>query len=269
MPELNDRPAAATVLITDAGPNAPWLTLVHGLSQDHRVFDRQVDAFREDFQLCLVDLPGHGRSRDIDGPFGPSEHAGSVLGALDAVGIEMMHYWGTHTGTAVALLLAVREPRRFRSLILEGAVSPGVPMPVVSDSFAAVQAIARHDGLDAARDWWFEHTEWFDVIRTHPRECRAEAHRAMVADFAGRPWLDARTPAPVESVESALASLDVATLLVNGEHELRDFVEVADRLEEILPQGARIVVPRGGGFPLWEFPDPVNAEVRRFLDSIS
>lgn len=266
MVELMDRPPASTVLITDAGPSAPWLTMVHGASQSHLVFDRQVDAFREDFKLCLVDLPGHGRSRTVDGPFGPMEHAGSVLTALDAAGIDAMHYWGTHTGSAVALLLAVRHPQRFRSLILEGAVSPGMPMPAVSDNLATVQAIARRDGLAAAKAWWFDHTAWFDVIRAHPIECRADAHRAMIADFDAQPWLDARTPARVEPVESALASLDVPTLLINGEHELPDFVDVADRLEDILPRGARIVVPRGGGFPLWEFPDPVNAEVRRFLD---
>jgi pimeloyl-ACP methyl ester carboxylesterase len=50
---------------------------------------------------------------------------------------------------------------------------------------------------------------------------------------------------------------------------MSDFVQAADELTALLPNAGRVVIPDGGGFPLWEFPDLVNRELRRFLDSLA
>jgi pimeloyl-ACP methyl ester carboxylesterase len=57
-------------------------------------------------------------------------------------------------------------------------------------------------------------------------------------------------------------------LLVNGEHDLPEFLELADQLAGALPDAERARIDEAGGFPLWEFPDRVNARVRRFLDRV-
>jgi pimeloyl-ACP methyl ester carboxylesterase len=67
--------AAKYKVLDSAGPNAPWIAMAHGLSQDHRVFDRQVDAFVSNYRIILIDLPGHGMSTDIKSAYGISgEH---------------------------------------------------------------------------------------------------------------------------------------------------------------------------------------------------
>jgi len=249
----------------DAGESAPWLTLVHGMSQDRRIFSAQVAAFRGRFRILLVDLPGHGLSTGLPGPFGHAELAASVDAAIDASAIPETHYWGTHTGAAVGLLLASRRPRRFRSLILEGAVLPGDTPPVVAEEIGRAQRAARTEGMESARRHWFESC-WFTVMRQRPEECRAKAHQAIMADFTGRPWLELGIPAPVAPVEDALRSLPIPVLLYNGEHDHADFMTVADRLEALLPNVRRERIPDGGGFPAWEFPARVNALVAGFLE---
>ncbi|MBT5809633.1 MAG: hypothetical protein HOI19_04625 [Rhodospirillaceae bacterium] len=77
--------AAQAEIIDHAGPTAPWLALVHGMAQDSRVFDAQVKAFRDRFRILLIDLPGHGLSADLPGPFGQAEMAGAVVAALTAL----------------------------------------------------------------------------------------------------------------------------------------------------------------------------------------
>ena len=262
-PARNRLPHAQAV--TTAGAQAPWLVLVHGASQDMRVFSAQRDEFSRDFRLLLVDLPGHGGSAGMPGPFGPAEHAGAVLAALERAGIDRAHYWGTHTGAAVGLLLAVRYPQRLHALVLEGAVIPGVAMPSVTHWFERACATARERGVEAARREWFGEAEWFRVIREDPRACRADEHRAMIAEFGGAPWLDGRSPSTVTDVAPALARIDSPVLLVNGEHDLGDFQETALTLARELPRAERVVIPGAGGFPLWEYPERVNPRVRAFL----
>lgn len=263
------QPSSAAVphfeAITRAGESAPWLTLVHGASQHSGLFSAQVDAFRADYRLLLVDLPGHGRSEGCPGPYGPAEYARAVLAAIDTAGVARTHFWGTHTGAGVALLLAAKHPQRLASLVLEGAVLPGVDLPYVTARFTQARQTAVARGVEAARAEWFRASAWFDVIRARPAECRAREHEALVAGFSGRPWLEAATPEPVASIRDSLARITQPVLLVNGELDIEDFLQVARELESSLSKVERVVVPGAGGFPLWEFPAVVNALVRHFL----
>jgi len=251
--------------ISDAGDGAPWLVMVHGMSQDRRVFSAQVEAFRRRCRILLVDLPGHGLSADIPGPFGHAELAGHVAAALAAAGIDACHYWGTHTGTAIALLLALEAPARFRSLVLEGAVLPGQAMPSVDAALQQARTLARTAGVAEARWRWFDEADWFQVMREDPGPCRAAAHRAIVEDFSGAPWLYDGPAASVPSIEGRLAELDLPVLLYNGARDLPDFIATAGRLAARLPRARWVRIPDAGGFPAWERPDRVNREVAEFL----
>lgn len=260
--------AAAAKHITATPAGAPWLVMVHGLSGDHRVFDRQVEAFRGRYRMLLVDLPGHGLSAGVPGPYGHRDLAGQVAGALDAAGLDRLHYWGTHTGAAVGLLLALGQPERFASLVLEGPVLPGRVMPSVAHELEATCAVLEAEGLEAAKRRWFEEAEFFEVMRNRPTDCRAEQHRRIIADFGGRPWSDPGQPQVVAPVEDVLGGLDMPVLAYNGEHDLADFLDLAERFEQLLPNVRRCLIAEAGSFPAWEFPARVNAVVGDFLAEI-
>ena len=248
--------------------DGPWLVMLHGASQDSRLFAAQQAAFGARYRLLLIDLPGHGGSSHLPGPYGLAEHARGVRAVLDDVAIDSAHFWGTHTGAGVGLLLAAQGGARLRSLVLESPVLPGFDMPYVATAIARAQATLHADGVAAARRQWFAEAAWFDIIRRHPVECRADAHWGMIADFAGGPWMPGPPPEPVEPVRERLGAITVPVLLVNGEHDVADFIAVADALEAALPRVEREIVADAGGFPLWEFPEPVNARVARFLGAV-
>lgn len=255
-------PAPARYEIVDRAPEgAPWLALVHGVSQDRRTFDRQVAAFADGFRLLLIDLPGHGLSSDLPGPYGAEGFAAAVEGALDAAGVDeggmigggggRCHLWATHLGASAALLIAARRPALFASLILEGPVLPGRPLPVAAAVLERVRAALEAGGIAAAREVWWHEGPWFDIIRARPSACRAAAQRAIVDGFQGAPWRDAGlVTRPVAPVDAALAALDVPALVYNGEHDHADFLAHAEALAALLPRGERAMVPGGGGFPL-------------------
>jgi len=241
--------------------------MVHGVSQDRRLFSAQLEEFRPSFRILLIDLPGHGRSADIPGPYGLVEFALSIEAALDEAAVGASHFWGTHLGAGAGLLLASRTPERFHSLILEAPVFPGRPLPAVVRVLERIRTAARELGVEHARRLWFEESEWFAVIRQNPTDCRAHEHWAMISEFCGGPWLDPGLASPIEPITTQLASLQVPTLIMNGQNDLADFLEVADALHRLLPNCRRMNVANGGGFPLWEYPEQVNAVVRGFLAS--
>lgn len=260
----------ATSIVTGASrSNSPWLVMVHGMSQDHRLFDLQVAAFRHQFRILLIDLPGHGLAADIDGPYGHKEFARHVQAEMRNRISSGAHYWGTHTGTAAALLIASAEPRMFKSLVLEGPVMPGRNVPVVVAEIERVRKIARSKGAAVAVESWWSKACWFDYMKANPEECRVDLHHAIVSDFKARPWMDDKAPAPVEDIAGILAKLSIPTLIYNGDNDHPDFLEEAKKLARILPQAQRWVTPNAGGFPGWERPESANARVRKFLAEVS
>lgn len=260
---MTQTPALETV--TKAGDQAPWIVMVHGVSQNRQLFSAQQQAFEKDYRLLLIDLPGHGESSDMSGPYGLVEFAAAIEAAMDSVGITCAHFWGTHLGAGAGLLLAARSAARFKTLILEGPVFPGKPLPAVASVLDNVRRAAREQGMNEAKKVWFNHSQWFAIMREHPEECRAQEQWQIVSQFQGAPWLDTGLVSPIDNIDDKLATLTIPTLIINGEHDLSDFLDVADQLERALAHCERASIIGGGGFPLWEYPEPVNTIVRDFM----
>ena len=257
----------STIVDATGSENAPWLTMVHAASHDQRFFASQVAAFQQDYRLLLVDLPGHGKSAALPGPYGFEEYALAVLTAMDAAGVDATHYLGSHTGAAVALILATRHPARFSSLALEGPPLPGVDMPSVTEAYQRARATARRRGVEPALAEWFERGPWFEIIRSDPEGRRADAHWAMVSEFSALPWLDATPAKPVAPLLDLLPAIRCPVLIINGEHDSGDFLRAAEEITRHLTRGEHLIVPGAGGFPLWEEPDAVNRRIRAHLQA--
>ena len=80
--------------------------------------------------------------------------------------------------------------------------------------------------------------------------------------------MDDNPTAPVDDVTEALAQLDLPTLIYNGDHDHPDFLEEAGVLARLLPRAQCWTVPNAGGFPAWERPVSVNAQVDKFLSQV-
>ncbi len=268
MTTFHDGRAIHYEVIDLRGRDAPWLTMVHGFTHSHAYFSAQVAEFQRDFRLFLLDLRGHGQSAG-PGPYGIEEYADDLVVALDEAGVAGTHYWGTHTGAAIGLVLALRQPARLSSLLLEGTFLPGFDMPRMGELIGRARSIAQSAGVDAALNDWFAHADWFEYIRNHPEPCRAKQHKEMTLAFAGAPWLSQLTPRPVTPAADRLSAIRQPALIYNGENDMPDFKRAAACLAAGLPNVRGETIPNAGGFPGWENPTAVNTLVRRFLSEVA
>jgi pimeloyl-ACP methyl ester carboxylesterase len=105
--------------------SAPWVTFVHGAGGSSSIWYKQVKAFREGFNVLLVDLRGHGFSKSkttASGRYTFEEIARDVLEVIDHLRIESAHFVGISLGTIIVRELAELRPDRVRSMIMAGAV---------------------------------------------------------------------------------------------------------------------------------------------------
>ncbi|MGE4569768.1 MAG: alpha/beta fold hydrolase [Gammaproteobacteria bacterium] len=47
--------------------NGPDLVLLHGWGFSSDIFDSLIDRYKNEYRITVIDLPGHGRSEDVDG----------------------------------------------------------------------------------------------------------------------------------------------------------------------------------------------------------
>lgn len=71
------------------------LVFLPGLTADHRLFDKQVEAFESTYNLLAWDAPGHGKSRPFVMDFTLAQKAAWLHAILQAEGITAPVLVGT------------------------------------------------------------------------------------------------------------------------------------------------------------------------------
>jgi pimeloyl-ACP methyl ester carboxylesterase len=114
--------------VYQCSPEAPWVTLIHGVGGSSIVWYKQIREFAKHFNVLVVDLRGHGKSRDLFAAYMGREYtfediSMDVLDVLDHLGIRKSHFIGVSLGTILIRVIAELDPERVESMTLAGAIT--------------------------------------------------------------------------------------------------------------------------------------------------
>lgn len=103
-----------------------WVTFVHGAGGSSSIWFKQVRAFQQQYNVLLLDLRGHGRSKlpmpkDIK-RYNFDFILADVMQVLDHLNIHKTHLVGISLGTIIIREMAECYPDRVQSMIMGGAV---------------------------------------------------------------------------------------------------------------------------------------------------
>jgi pimeloyl-ACP methyl ester carboxylesterase len=104
-----------------------WVVLVHGAGGNSSIWFRQIRAYRDAFNVLLVDLRGHGESAHIDDGRERERYtfdavSREVIEVLDHLDIASAHFVGISLGCLIIRTIADIAPDRLRSMVLGGAI---------------------------------------------------------------------------------------------------------------------------------------------------
>jgi pyruvate dehydrogenase E2 component (dihydrolipoamide acetyltransferase) len=103
------------------------LVLIHGFTASKEAWFFNLEALAARFRVLAMDLPGYGASSKVVESPPLSFYAGWVLRLLDHQGIAAAHVVGNSMGGAVAMELALTQPRRVKKLVLVDSLGMGEP----------------------------------------------------------------------------------------------------------------------------------------------
>ena len=103
-----------------------WVVFVHGAGGSNGVWFRQLKEFKKNFNVLLVDLRGHGKSKpkssDQDTDYSFDEIALDVIHIMDHLEIQKAHFVGISLGCIIIRAIDKLAPGRAESIILGGAI---------------------------------------------------------------------------------------------------------------------------------------------------
>jgi len=242
------------------------LILLSGLGGDHRAFGVTTRHFSDRFRVLALDARDSGRSDRVNASYGTADLADDVASWLDALGIERARVVGHSLGGLVAQELAIRHPEKVRNLVLASthagsndwrkavieswivarrALAPAdfarVTMPLlVAPPF--FKARSQVDGLIR----FAERNEWPQTPDAFERQARA----AIMHDARGR-----------------LDAIRVPCLVLAGELDLVNPVDVARELAESLADARLVVLPGVGHLPHIEDGPRFRQAIGEFLEA--
>jgi 3-oxoadipate enol-lactonase len=217
--------------VTERG-DGPTVVLLHGLMATGDMFRWLAEPLESRFRLIIPDLPGHGRSATVPGPYTVEAMATRVAAALKALGVRDAHVMGYSHGGAVAQQLARDAKDLVRSLALvaayayntvtrreriEGWLAPRMVRLLGMHRFARL--VAR-PGTGGGPPLGPDQVAWLRGMLAGNATATMARASAELARFDSRPWLDQlRVPTVVVSGgrDSAVPAHHAA-MLAHGIH---------------------------------------------------
>jgi pimeloyl-ACP methyl ester carboxylesterase len=245
--------------------SGPALVLLHGFTQDSRVWRPQLEALSQHFTVIAWDAPGAGQSSDPPESFTIGDWADSLAGVLDAERIDRAHVLGLSWGGLLAQEFYRRHPNRVQSLLLVdtyGGWKGSLPAPVPEQRLAACQ----HDASLPPAEFVPRYLPGM-FSDSPPPAARDELAGIMSATHPAGFVLMAKVLAEGDTRE-LLPTIRVPTLLLWGDADKRAPIAIANQLRDGIP-GARLVVLKGAGHVSnLEQPAEFNRVVREFCSTV-
>ncbi len=240
-----------TTLYFESAGSGPAILLSHGYGGTAEMWDRQVAALSDQYQVITWEMPGHARS---DSPtdlaaYSEAESVADMAAILDACGVQRATIGGLALGGYLSLCFNLAHPERTDALVLIGT-GPGY----------------RND---AARDGWNSYADTLaDTLETKGLDAlvdiawgRHPLHRSATGlALASRGLLKQDDAHVLES----LPAVTVPTLIAVGEDD-SDFIAPANYMAKKIPDATHTVIPAAGHGCNMDAPELFNTSLLNFL----
>ncbi|MEO0317326.1 MAG: hypothetical protein RL404_1003, partial [Pseudomonadota bacterium] len=138
-----------TIRVHEFG-SGPALLMLHGggagangLSN----YGKNIDALATRFRVIVADMPGYGAStKGLEQADVFGDLARTMLGLLDALGVEQAHVIGNSLGGACALRMALDAPERVGRLVLMGPGGIGTTRGLPTEGIRKLIGYYKGDG---------------------------------------------------------------------------------------------------------------------------
>lgn len=264
--------------VIEAGDGPPLL-LLHGIGGHAEAYARNVVRLGAGLRAMAVDFIWHGLSSKppyVDGEDIPG-YAEQIVDLLDAQGLDQAHIEGESLGGWVGLYLALHQPTRVASLVLNTTAgirfAPGVVQERPKEGREALAARSLAAITEPTRDTIRKRLEWLMASPERVTDELVELRYQLYSDPAIQASLRsvftnafAADGAPRRTIdESELARVEARTLVLWTDHNPGTGPDVGRRIASLIPDAQFVSIGDAAHWPQWEQPEIHDRLVAAFV----
>jgi len=115
------------IIYKNTNSDAPWVVFIHGAGGSSTIWFKQINAYRKEYHVILIDLRGHGRTKVDEAVnkrlvYSFPSIAQEVYDVLDFNSIESANFVGVSLGTILIRQLVELDPSRVNTMVMSGAI---------------------------------------------------------------------------------------------------------------------------------------------------
>jgi len=244
-----------------AGEGKP-IVLIHGNGADTRMWDDQFDYFAEHNRVLRYDARSRGKSAiPVEGV--PYSHHNDLKELMKQLKIQKAHILGCSWGSGVAVDFVLTYPEMAYSLITVGPWAFGYDSPTaraLGSVFGEVEALLKEKGAIAATDRWCDHIFAGALDLKGSKRIREICYDYSFWPFTHNDPVQYLDPSAIEQLDQ----ISQPTLIITADRDLDACVEVADLMEEKIPDSRKVVLQDAGHGMNIDQPDEFNRLVLDF-----
>ena len=239
----------------EAYGDGPAILLSHGYSATCRMWDAQIAALRDRYQVIVWDMRGHGQS---DVPADPAAYSealtvGDMAAVLAECDVAQAVIGGLSLGGYMTLAFHLRHPDMARALMLFDT-GPGFRNNAAREAWNA-RARARADELEARGYAALGGSDEVRMSQHRSPSGLAGAARGMLAQQD-------------DSVIRSLDTIRVPALVLVGANDT-NFLAATDYMAGKIPGAKKVVIADAGHAANLHQPAAFNRAVEAFLAALS
>jgi len=244
----------------DGAADAPVVMLSNSLMSSYAMWDDQIEALSEDFQVLRYDTRGHGGTDTPLGVYSIDVMVEDVVGLLDALGIDRVHFVGLSMGGMIGQLLAVKHPERVMSLCLCDTACHMPPAALWDERIKTAETKGVEALSEGTLERWF--TEPFRMSET----AAVNRIRDMILVTGVQGFVNCAAAIRDMNQCDLLTRITASALVIVGEDDPSCPVSSAEILHSKITGSRLVTLKNAAHLPNIEQKNAFNAALTGFLN---
>jgi len=240
---------------------ASAVVLSHSLSCSLLMWNPQMEALNPHFQVLRYDTRGHGATDAPSGSYTLELLAEDVIGLLDALRMDRVHFVGLSMGGMIGQGLVLNHPHRLKSLVLcdTASIVPAEAQPVWQERLEKVCA----KGMEAI----FEETleRWFTppFLRQSPPMVKLIQKQILATSAAG--YIGCVEATRRLNYLDRISGIKIPSLIMVGEDDPGTPISASEAMYERITGSKLVILPSARHLSNVEQAEAFNAALLKFL----
>ncbi|NAR75023.1 3-oxoadipate enol-lactonase [Acinetobacter haemolyticus] len=240
--------------------DAPVIVFSNSLGTDHGMWQAQVEALSEHYQVVTYDTRGHGMSRVIEQST-LQNLAEDVVDILDALRIDKAHFCGISMGGITGLYLAIHHSDRFLSVTIANSAAKIGTAEAWSNRADSVE---QHGLAELVKT---THTRWFSEHFDYAHDVLAQKTIQSLAVTPAQGYANACRALAGADLRDQLQQIHIPTLIIAGQFDPVTTVQDAAFMHQSISQ-SQIEILAASHLSNIEQPQVFNQALSKFIQKI-